>query len=244
MPKTTPKIEHRYLTQEFRVSPEGETPTISGYAALFETKSDDLGYFFETIDPHAFDSVMANQPDVRALWNHNSDCVLGRTTANTLHLTIDARGLAYVIDPPDTQTARDLIVSMRRKDVTQSSFGFICKRDQWTENPDGTITRRILEFEELLDVSPVTYPAYSATTSQARSLPATMPQELRSKIAKRSSDDIEDVDVCDCDCAQCASGACGICSAAQQCDGADRRSKSISDSERRRMEMQLALLRK
>ena len=83
---------------------------------------------------------MGSNPDVRALWNHNPDHVLGRTTANTLALTLDARGLAYVIDPPDTQMARDLIVSMRRKDVTGSSFGFITRRDQWTDNADGTVT--------------------------------------------------------------------------------------------------------
>src|SRR5260370_33766339 len=129
MPKTQSKIEHRFLTQEFRVSPEGETPTISGYAALFDTPSDDFGGWNEIIDPHAFDNVMANQPDCRALWNHNADCVLGRTTANTLRLTIDARGLSYVIDPPDTQVARDLIVPMRGKVATQRSFGCICKRD-------------------------------------------------------------------------------------------------------------------
>jgi HK97 family phage prohead protease len=262
MPKPSkPVVERRNVVAEFRVSKEGETPSISGYAALFETKSDDLGYFNEVIDPKAFDTVMANQPDCRALWNHNSDCVLGRTTANTLHLTVDARGLAYVIDPPDTQIARDLIVSMRRKDVTQSSFGFICKRDQWTENPDGTVTRRILEFEELLDVSPVTYPAYSATTSQARSLPASMPKELRSKITKRDAevtdgadspdgtdDDLDSDLACACPCAQCRSGACNICSAGdctdEQCSCFNQRSKSITDSERRRMSMQLALLAK
>jgi HK97 family phage prohead protease len=185
---------------------------------------------------------MAKNPDVRALYNHDANLVLGRTTANTLHLTIDARGLGYVIDPPDTQVAKDLIVSMRRKDVTQSSFGFICKRDQWTDNTDGTVTRCILEFEELLDVSPVTYPAYSGTTAQSRSLPATMPKEIRSKIAKRDLADAENVDpdACDCDCAQCVSGACGICSADEQCSYAQR-SAVVTDSEHRRMHMQLAL---
>ncbi len=53
---------------------------------------------------------MASNPDVRALWNHNADCVLGRTTSGTLHLNIDARGLAYKIDPPATTLANDLIV--------------------------------------------------------------------------------------------------------------------------------------
>jgi HK97 family phage prohead protease len=147
MPKTSqPNIERRFLIQEFRVSQDGESPKISGYAALFDTPSEDMG-FTEEIDPHAFDSVLATNPDVRALFNHDANIVLGRTSANTLSLTLDARGLAYEIDPPDTQAAKDLIVSMRRKDITQSSFGFICKRDQWTENQDGTITRRILEFQ-------------------------------------------------------------------------------------------------
>lgn len=239
------KTERRYITHEFRVSPEGEAPTISGYAALFDTPSDDLGGWTEIVDPHAFDGVLSGNPDVRALWNHNADVVLGRTTANTLHLNLDARGLAYVIDAPDTTVARDLIVSMRRKDITGSSFGFICKRDQWTDNSDGTITRRILEFEELLDVSPVTYPAYSATTAQARSLPATMPKELRSKIAASRS--MEDDDgACECNCAQCRSGACNLCSADdcvdEVCSCYNQRSKPVGDSERRRMEMKLALL--
>jgi len=237
------KIERRNITQEFRVSGEGEPSTISGYAALFDTPSEDMGYFSEVIDPHAFDTVLAGSPDVRALWNHNDDCVLGRTTANTLHLSLDARGLAYVIDPPDTTLAKDLMVSMRRKDVTQSSFAFICKRDQWTENPDGTVTRRILEFEEVLDVSPVTYPAYASTSASARNLPGTMPKEIRSRIEKRDfGTDFDDDDDCVCGCPQCAVGACGICSSDPQCISAMR--SLVSDSERRKMEMRLALLSK
>jgi HK97 family phage prohead protease len=231
----TQKIERRNITHEFRVSSAGEAPRISGYAALFDTPSENLGGWTETIDPHAFDSVMSGNPDVRALWNHNPDNVLGRTTANTLTLTIDSRGLSYVIDPPDTTLANDLMVSMRRKDITGSSFGFICKRDQWTDNQDGTVTRRILEFDEILDVSPVTYPAYSAATSQARSLPASMPAEMRSRFERRSDDekskrslsdaagiDDIDLDVCECCCAQCTSGAHGICSADPQCTFAVR----------------------
>jgi len=145
-----------------------------------------------------------------------------------------------VIDPPDTQLARDLMVSMRRKDVTQSSFAFITKRDQWMDNADGTVTRTILEFEELFDVSPVTYPANPATNSQARSLPASMPKEMRSRFEKR--DLMDDADDCVCGCPQCASGACGICSSTPQCIGAMR--SVVSDSEVRKMHMRLALLNK
>jgi len=233
-------VEYRHITHEFRVSGEGEAPQISGYAALFDVSSDPLGGWTETIDPHAFDSVLASNPDCRALWNHNPDHVLGRTTANTLTLSLDARGLAYTIDPPDTTLARDLITSMRRKDVTQSSFGFICKRDSWTDNADGTVTRRILEFEELLDVSPVTFPAYSSTTSQVRTLPASMPAEIRSRFETRtlSANEIRKdmglspvgsetralTDQCACVCTQCLGHSCGICSADPQCSGAERNS--------------------
>ena len=241
--------EYRNIKHEFRVSQDGEAPNISGYAALFDTESENIGWI-ETIDPHAFDSVIASKPDVRALWNHNPDHVLGRTSANTLSLTIDSRGLAYSIDPPDTTVASDLIVSMRRKDVTESSFGFIVKRDQWTDNTDGTVTRRILEFDELLDVSPVTYPAYSGTTAQARSLPSSMPAEIRSRFERRDADepkmdpdaDGTDNDLCECDCAQCRAGACGICSADPQCDNAERCQRSIRMIDHERAKMRVTLL--
>jgi HK97 family phage prohead protease len=283
--KTQSSPERRYFSQEFRVS-EGEAPKISGYAALFNSPSLDMGWT-EEIDPHAFDGVMASNPDVRALWNHNPDHILGRTTAGTLRLMVDSRGLAYEIDPPATQLADDLIVSMRRKDVTGSSFGFVSKRDQWTENADGTVTRRILEFQELLDISPVTYPAYPATSSGVRSIPASMPVELRSRFETRdeedgdndngchcqcpecvgdncmdcSDPDCDDPDCvanqnkdsrsqkrafgqgCQCRCTQCRSGACGICSADDCADPecACYRCKPLSDSERRKMEMRLAI---
>jgi uncharacterized protein len=184
-----PSVEQRTFIHEFRVSPDGQPATISGYAATFNTRSQDMGGWTEEIDPHAFDNVLAANPDVLSLWNHNPDYVLGRTTAKTLSLEIDARGLAYTVEPPDTQTARDLIVSMRRKDVTGSSFRFVCARDQWTDNPDGTVTRRILEFEQLIEVSPVSFPAYPSATANVRSLPDSMPSEIRSRFESRADDD-------------------------------------------------------
>lgn len=220
------KIERRYRTQEFRVSQDA-TPVIYGYAAVFDSPSHDMGWT-EIIDPHAFDSIMPKNPDVRALWNHNPDHVLGRTAAGTLSLTLDARGLAYNITAPDTTVARDLIVSMRRGDITQSSFSFICKRDQWTDNADGTVTRRILEFSELIDVSPVTFPAFDNATSQARSLPDSMPIEMRSKFQPAGSETRALTDECTCTCPQCMAGSCGICSADPQCLGAERSSESKS----------------
>jgi hypothetical protein len=217
----TNNIERRNLTHEFRLSPEGEAPKIDGYASLTNVPYD-CGYWIEQVDTHAFDSVLAKNPDVRALWNHNSDFVLGRSSAKTLALSLDVRGLAYSIDPPDTTVARDLIVSMRRGDVRESSFAFIVARDQWTDNPDGSVTRTILEFDELLDVSPVTYPANPAASSQVRNLPHTMPAEMRSRLEARDMD----AEQCTCICAQCGAGACGICSADPQCDAVTREAKS------------------
>jgi hypothetical protein len=232
------KPERRCVTHEFRVSKQGETPQISGYACVFDSPSEDIGWI-EEVDPKAFNNVMSGSPDVRALFNHNADMVLGRTKSGTLHLSIDARGLAYVIDPPDTQVARDLIVSMQRGDVNQSSFGFVCARDQWTENADGTVSRRILEFAELLDVSPVTYPAFTSTSSGIRSLPESMPTELRSRFEKRDNQS-----GCTCDCAQCEADACTLCSNvdcndAVRCSCKQQASRSIQI--RSYMEMQLAL---
>lgn len=223
------KQERRYLTQEFRVS-QDDAPVITGYAAVFDSASNDMGWS-EEIDPHAFDAVMAGIPDVRALWNHNPDHVLGRTKSGTLALNLDARGLAYTITAPDTTVARDLVVSMRRGDVTQSSFSFITKRDQWTDNADGTVTRRILEFAELIDVSPVTFPAYDQASATVRSLPESMPAEIRSRFERNS--DPKSVraltDQCTCVCPQCMAASCGICSADPQCDGAERSSQRSAD---------------
>jgi hypothetical protein len=104
------------------------------------------------------------------------------------------------------------MVSMRRGDISGSSFAFIVKRDQWTDNPDGSITRRILEFDQLLDVSPVTYPAYPASSSQVRSgrrgLLASMPAEMRERIKMRDLNEAG----CQCDCPECEAGDCEDCS--------------------------------
>ncbi len=156
---------------------------------------------------------------------------------------MDARGLAYEVDAPDTQIGRDLIVSMRRKDIRESSFGFVCGRDQWTDNPDGTVTRRILEIEQLIDVSPVSDPAYLRRPLESRSVPDSMPAEYRSRFSKGSAKRSND-NGCDCDCDPCMSGNCLDCSEPACVDPECRchqRSATISDSERRKMSMRLAL---
>ncbi len=157
-----------------KAAAEGDTPaviTIRGYAAVFSTLSDNLGYFREQIAPGAFDGVL--QDDVRCFFNHEEHLILGRTASGTLRLSVDKKGLAYECDLPDTQTARDLAASMERGDVDQSSFAFRIapNGDSWDEDPDtgGTI-RTITKIARLYDVSPVSIPAYPDASIALRRL--------------------------------------------------------------------------
>jgi HK97 family phage prohead protease len=165
-------IEARFLAMpvkiEKRNAGETESRSIVGYGAVFNTLSENLGGFREKIAPGAFDTVLND--DVRGLINHNPGHVLGRTASGTLRLSIDAQGLRYEIDPPDTQYARDLLVSMERGDVKESSFRFFVDEDKWEEDVEGRIIRTIIKFSRLLDVGPVTYPAYPDASAAQRSL--------------------------------------------------------------------------
>lgn len=140
---------------------------ITGYAAVFNSLSEDLGGFREKIDPGAFKKTIGSD-DVRALWNHNDDYVLGRNKSGTLSLSEDAHGLKIDILPPDVQWARDLMVSIERGDVDKMSFGFRTVSDRWERQDDDEI--RTLEEVKLFDVSPVTFPAYPDTAVALRSL--------------------------------------------------------------------------
>jgi len=139
---------------------------ISGYAAVFNELSDDLGGFKEKVAPGAFTATL-EKDDIRSLWNHNSDYPLGRVKARTLSVSQDLRGLKFEINPPDTQYARDLLVSIERGDVNQMSFSFFTDDDNW-ENVNGVYIRTLLAVT-LLEVSPVTFPAYPQTSAVVRS---------------------------------------------------------------------------
>ena len=121
--------------------------------------------FVEIIEKGAFADALKSS-DVRALFNHDDSLVLGRQSAGTLKLYEDEIGLRYEITPPDTQFARDLIVSLQRGDIKESSFAFSMKNgaEQWQDNAT-PIIRKIIKIGEIFDISPVTYPAYPATTS-------------------------------------------------------------------------------
>jgi HK97 family phage prohead protease len=153
-------IERRYVTSEVRATAgEDGVTTIEGHAAVFNKDSEEMFGFVERVAPGAFAAALARPDDVRALFNHDPNMVLGRNTAGTLELAEDEVGLRYRLDLPDTQVGRDLAVSMQRGDVSQSSFGFRVVKQSWELRSDGPDIRTI-EEAELFDVSPVTYPAY------------------------------------------------------------------------------------
>lgn len=168
-------LERRsYFLVEVRADEPDGAPKIEGIAAVYnqpaviETLS---GSFIEVIEPGFFEDALGN--DVRALWNHNTDMVLGRTRSGTLRLGDREMGLGVEIDPPDTQAGRDAVVSIRRGDVDQMSFAFSVKsgEDSWAEK-DGKIVRTLKRgaCKQLYDVSPVTFPAYPQTSVAVRSV--------------------------------------------------------------------------
>lgn len=159
-------MERRYcpFASEFRA--DGDGSTIKGHFTTFNDRYD-LGMFEETIAPGALDGVLGD--DVRALFNHDPNQVLGRTSAGTLRLSVDKRGGFSEIDLPASATM--LREAIERGDVTEMSFGFTVKKDQWEtlDEDTGKELRTILEIEKLYDVSPVTFPANPNTDVALRS---------------------------------------------------------------------------
>ena len=160
-------IERRYVNMELRAADDGRV--LEGYAAVFNSKSQDLGGFREFIRPGAFADAIKDS-DVRALWNHDSNYPLGRTKNGTLELEEDDTGLLTRTHLPETGYADDLLVSVRRGDVDQMSFAFSVIEDAWERKETGDEHIRELIKVELFDISPVTYPAYEDTSVSARAL--------------------------------------------------------------------------
>jgi HK97 family phage prohead protease len=160
-------IPYSELQFKYEERAEGQPPKIHGQVALFNRLSQEMWGFRERIAPGCFKKTIG-EADIRALMNHDPNYVLGRNTSGTLKLWEDDIGLNMECEPPDTQWAKDLMVSMKRGDVDQMSFGFRVIKDSW-EDVDGEIIRTLIECE-LFDVSVVTYPAYLATSASVRSL--------------------------------------------------------------------------
>lgn len=166
------KLERRILSPdatEVRVE-EDEQPKIIGYAAKYGVIAD-LGWFREKIKPGALDEAL-KIADVRCLKNHDPNLILGRTSSGTLRLKSNTVGLRFEDDVPDTNTGRDTLEEVRRKDITGCSFSFTVAEEDWKYQKDQPPERTILKIGQLFDVGPVTYPAYTDTSVAARSLEA------------------------------------------------------------------------
>jgi uncharacterized protein len=171
-----PSIERRNVAMQEPVSVEkrdGQPSKITGYAAVFYDGTRDTEYelwpgVFERIAPNAFDQVLLDNYDTRALFNHDPNMLLGRVSAGTLKLERFARGLRYIIKPTGTQRASDVMTDIEAGNVDGSSFGFVVDSEEWSKEDDGREIRTIQSVSHLYDVGPVTFPAYKATSAGLR----------------------------------------------------------------------------
>lgn len=156
--------------KEIRINESDAGMCIEGHAAVFDSWSETLGGIFpfkEKVRKGAF-AESIGRDDIRALFNHDPNYVLGRNRAGTLELEEDDVGLRVRITPPDTSWARDITTSIRRGDISQMSIGFVVEDDEWSSK-DGIDTRELKKVR-LFDVSPVTFPAYTATDVGVRAM--------------------------------------------------------------------------
>lgn len=180
------------------------SPVIKGISPPFNSRSADLGGFREVFAPTAFDKVVGrkrNDPrgavDVVALFDHDGQPI-GRTTNDTLKLSVVERGLAYAISPPDTTLGRDIVTLVRRGDLFGASFAFSIAQggESWNQEPDGTMVRTVSEVANLFDVSVVTRPAYPQSSAALRSLEAWRAEHLtaheQAQAAEQAADEAAD----------------------------------------------------
>lgn len=166
----TPDREVRTVaTGDLEIRATGKRRKIVGHAALFGVEAD-IGPFRETIAPGTFAEAV-KRDDVRGLYNHDANLVLGRTTSGSLKLREDSKGLLMEITPPDTQWANDLLISIDRGDVDQASFAFSIAAggESWSEENSAKPLRTISNVK-LFDTSVVTFAAYTETSVSVRAL--------------------------------------------------------------------------
>jgi len=161
------KLETRlFQVDGFEVREDADGMHLEGYAALFNTRSENLGGFTETIQPGAFRASLKARNNVFLLYNHDTNAVLASTRAGTLTLTEDERGLKISASIAPTSTGRDVAVLVKRGDLSGFSFGFSMPArggDSW--NSEGT--ERVLKSVRLHEVSLTPMPAYTATNGTA-----------------------------------------------------------------------------
>ena len=190
------KQERRTITGTVhaRAIGDGMPKEIGGIAAVVNSVTD-LGYFEEVITPGAFDYALSREYDIRCLFNHEAELILGRTKAETCKVFVNADGnLEYTWIPDyENPTHMSVVRSIMRGDITQSSFAFTIKEQSWADSTKyGTMGKRTIKIiDELFDVSPVTYPAYSDTEADARSIIKMRDEELQIQAAEQSQIDAD-----------------------------------------------------
>ena len=181
-------IEYRSFRIEAR---EQGSRTVSGYGSVFNSQSEDLG-FIETIDPNAITEETIKRSDVFATLNHDMDKILARCKygSGSLELKCDDKGLYYRFDAPNTDLGDELLEYLNRGEIDSSSFAFTVKRDEWKNGDDGKHYRRILEIDQIFDISPVFCPAYPEAICQKRNKPSDYADKIN-KLEKRDKDNKE-----------------------------------------------------
>lgn len=159
---------------------DDEKRMLAGYAAVFNSDTDIGGWWIERVAPGAFSDTIGG--DIRALIDHDTGRIIGRTKSGTLRLKQDERGLAVEIDVPNTTNGNDLWELVERGDISGMSFGFRVTKQEWDETVDPPV--RTIQAVELFEVSAVAFPAYDDTEIGKRSL-----DEHRAAIAAQAADE-------------------------------------------------------
>ncbi len=193
------KPERRLLSMKLSVKrkrerratdPDGDgdvdEPMICGHAAVFNQAAD-LGYFTEIVKTGAFTRTIG-EDDIRALFNHDPNYVLGRNRAGTLRLAQDDIGLAFEVTPGTRSYERDLMENIERGDISQCSIGFYVRG--YEVERDGDNWTRTLTDVQLFDVSPVTFPAYTGTDVAVRSLADVIEEFRRGPEGAKTTEEI------------------------------------------------------
>ena len=163
-------MEKRIYNLESRIEKrEDGKEVVIGYGSVFNSRSENLGGFYEYIDPNAITNETIKNSDVRALINHDPNLILARSKngEGNLKLSIDERGLRYEYEMPDLSYARDLSINLKNGNISQSSFAFTIASngEKWDTDKEGRDIRTITKIDRLFDISSVTYPAYPDASS-------------------------------------------------------------------------------
>lgn len=157
-----------FITSDLTVTKTEEVKTIRGYINKFGDMSQYIG-FYEQIDPRAFDKTLADGHNIYALYDHNTEKILGSTKAGTLILGVDNIGLKFeLIVNDDISYVNDLYELIKSGDIDGCSFGFYCIDDEWSYTEDGSDLRTVKEVE-LMEVTITPYPAYLTSSVSCRS---------------------------------------------------------------------------